>query len=375
MMRSLAAAWTFGLVGLACSASYEVGQMEPMASGGFGASGSGAGGATVAVAGTGNNTAGTAPIAGATPTNVFSPQCVQTEPAPRPVGELATPDVVWSRISPFVWGGEHLPPQTLPAATTYEWAGSVVDQAFAQALGDDNGVPGASYFIGRWLDLDGVESFEGDYDSQLARDSNVLLEVLLQSSWAPGHAGVFSETEWLRRHDGIPQRGSRMLEAVFSRFMPAPPPGVDRSILDSGMPDREAMELAIASPSCAACHATMNPLGYALGHFDREGNYRELDHDQPIDTSGSIMVDGREMAFVGIADFGAQAADACEANRAIVDHLLRVALQDVIGYEIDLAESLVEAHRGGVQQQFVANGRSYSALVKAYARSAIVLEP
>src|SRR5688500_8530581 len=115
MMRSLAAAWTLGLVGLACSARYEVGQMNPEASGGSGASGAQTGGATAAIAGTvndvtDNDVGGTAPIGGATPTSVFSPQCVQTEPAPRPMGELATPDVVWERISLFVWGGEHVPP-------------------------------------------------------------------------------------------------------------------------------------------------------------------------------------------------------------------------------------------------------------------------
>jgi hypothetical protein len=365
MMRPTAAVCALGLAGLACSASYEVGQMDPAASGGSGAVGAGP-------AMAGNDTGS----AGAGKTVQVGPPCIMIDPTrPPPEGELATPDVVWRRISPFVWGGEHAPPQALPAKTTYPWAGDIVHQAFAQALAEVNGVPGASYFIRRWLDLDDTATFQGDYDSQLARSSPPVLQVLLQSSWAPGHAGVFSEKPWLQLHEGIPHRGSSMLEAVFSRFLPAAPPGVDQSILDSGMPDREAMEIAVSSQACAACHAMINPLGYSLGHFDREGNYRTLDHDQPIDASGSIMVDGRELAFVDIADFGAQAANSCEAMRAIVDHLLRVALQDVMGYDAASAESLVEAHRHVVQEQFVLEGYSYTDLVRAYARSPIVLKP
>lgn len=339
---------------------------DPIAMGGSSNGGSPASGAAPSMAGT----ASAGPGVG-----VFSPQCIRTGPAPRPSGELATPEVVWERISIFIWGGTHQPPQVLPEHTSYEWAGEVVDQAFAQALDEENGVPGASYFIKRWAGLgDAEEALEGDYDSQLARDTNAVLEVLLQSSWAPGHAGVFSETAWLERHRGIPQRGRGVVEAVFARAIPPPPPGIDLE-LDPGMPERDAIELKLGSnPACMACHQMLNPAGYALGHFDRAGQYRELDHDQLIDTTGQIMADDGQIAFDGIADFGAKAADTCEANLALVDSFLRVALtgsNDLYGP----AEGVIEAHRDGVRQQFVAGGRSYSALVKAYAQSALVLKP
>lgn len=367
MMRSIPAAFTLSLVGLACSARYEVGQMDdPIAMGGSPNGGSAAGGAAPSTAGTGSAGPGV---------GVFSPQCIRIDPAPQPSGELATPQVVWERITTFVWGGTHQPPQALPGQTSYEWAGEIVDQAFAQALDEENGVPGATYFIKRWAGIgDAEDPLEGDYDSQLARDTNVVLEVLLQSSWAPGHAGVFSETAWLEQHQGIPQRGRGVVEAVFARAIPPPPQGIQVD-LDPGIPDREALEAQVGNNQpCAACHQIINPVGYALGHFDREGQYRELDHDQEIDTTGELMVDDGQISFDGIADFGAKAADTCEANRALVDGFLRVALtgsNQLYGQ----AEGVIEANRDGVLQQFVTGGRSYSALVKAYAQSALVLKP
>lgn len=342
--------------------------MDPAAAGGLSAGGSAAGGAPPASAGKGSGTAGTAAMA------AYSSQCVNTGPAPQPTGELATPDVVWSRVSKLVWGVEHQPPRALPSLASYTWAGEVVDQALSAALVEVNGVPGASYFIRRWLELNDLEApLAGDYESQLASDDTALLEVLLQSSWSPGHTGVFSESAWVKRYRSIPQRGAAIATALLGRSIPPPPPDVNRE-LESDLQDRAAMEQAMASAVCASCHSMINPLGYALGHFDRDGNYRELDHDLPIDTSGTIKLDNGEISFDDIADFGAQAAESCEANRAIVDQFFRVALMER-GYTGEARESVIQAQRDGAYQQFMTGGRSYGALVKAYAQSAAVLKP
>jgi hypothetical protein len=369
MRRRKSGILLMGLAALACSARYEVGQMDPSAEGG--ASNGGGTASAGTLAGGNASTAGSASALG-----VFGPQCIKTGSPAELTGEFAAPDVVWSRIEKMIWGDAHLPPEALPAQTSYGWAGDVVDQAFEQALAEMNSVPGGSFFVVQWLKLgDAEEPLKGDYDSQLARSTNVMLEVLLQSSWAPGHAGVFSEAAWLLRHQSIPARGAAILEAVFSRVVPAPPPSVDRNVIDVGLQDRAAIEATMSSPACASCHSLMNPLGYALGHFDRAGNYRELDHDLPIDTTGTFMADGQDViAFDGIADFGAKAADTCHANLSIADGFLRVALTE-LGYDETTREAAIEANRERVQQAFVAGGRSYPALVKAFAQSALVLRP
>ena len=62
-----------------------------------------------------------------------------------------------------------------------------------------------------------------------------------------------------------------------------------------------------ANPSCAGCHATIDPIGFALENFDAVGRWREVDEDfAPIDASGTLP-DGT--AYSGLADFRAALLD------------------------------------------------------------------
>jgi hypothetical protein len=363
MLRKTPKLLLLATFGLACSARYEVGSMEP-AIGGAGGSVPGPTAGTMSVGGSGN--------AGAPSGGYASSACIRRV-TPEPVAVLVPPEVIWSRVTHFVWGDAHDPPVMLPEQASYEWAGELVEKAFAQAQLEAGSVPGASFFIRSWLNLT-QDPFDGDYDAQLANEDNVMLEVLLQSSWAPGHAGVFSEAQWLSLHGSIPARGAQMSAAVFGKNVPAPPPGVDRNIYDGALTERQAMEMASATqPPCAACHNLMNPLGFALGHFDREGSYRELDHGQEIDATGSYQTnDGGKLEFDGIADFGAKAADSCDANQAIVDGFLRVAL-GYLGYGDQAREALISEHTERIRSAYVMGGRSYLALVKGYAQSPLTL--
>lgn len=350
--------------GLACSARYEVGSMEPATGGSAGSGPDHTPGGTMSVGGSGST--------GAPGGGYANPACIRRV-TPEPVAVLVPPAVIWSRVSQYVWGDAHDPPVMLPEEASYEWAGELVEKAFAQARLETGSVPGASFFIRSWLKLT-QDPFDGDYDAQLANEDSVMLEVLLQSSWAPGHAGVFSEAQWLSLHGSIPARGAQISAAVFGKNVPAPPPSVDRNIYDGALTERQAIEMTSgAQPACASCHNIMNPLGFALGHFDREGSYRELDHGQPIDTTGSYQTnDGSTMEFDGIADFGAKAADSCEANQTIVDSFLRVALGH-LGHGDEDREALITQHSERVRSAYVMGGRSYLALVKGYAQSPLTL--
>ena len=362
MMHWKNGALVLSLAALACSGRYEVGAMD--AAGGTAAGSPGVGGSSPVEGGSQNN-----------PTGGNSNGCTAAGAPAVLTGTFVAPNLAWSRVSNMIWGSQHEPPQALPETATYEWAGDVVDQAFAEAVADVNGVPGGTFFIEQWLKLDdSTIPLEGDYEAQLARSSNLVLEVLLRTTWAPDRVGVFSEKAWLARHESIPSRGADISGAVFSRMIPAPPQGVNRNILDPELPDRTAMEAAVSSQVvCTACHNIMNPLGYALGHFDRAGDFRELDHDLPIDTTGSTMLSGDvTLEFDGIADLGEKASNTCDANLAIVDSFMRVALSS-LGYDETFREGAIEANRERVARAYFAGGRSYAALVKAFAQSDLVL--
>lgn len=51
---------------------------------------------------------------------------------------------------------------------------------------------------------------------------------------------------------------------------------------------RQQMEQHRADPACASCHATMDPLGFALENFDAVGQWRTEDAGGPVDASGEL---------------------------------------------------------------------------------------
>jgi hypothetical protein len=65
---------------------------------------------------------------------------------------------------------------------------------------------------------------------------------------------------------------------------------------------RAQMQAHRTSPTCAACHARMDPIGFALENYDASGQWRTTDAGAPIDASGTLP-DGTE--FEGPAGLSA----------------------------------------------------------------------
>lgn len=55
---------------------------------------------------------------------------------------------------------------------------------------------------------------------------------------------------------------------------------------------RQRFEMHRADPSCAACHADMDPIGFAFEHFDAVGAWRDRDDGFAIDTTGTLPGSG-----------------------------------------------------------------------------------
>ncbi len=91
------------------------------------------------------------------------------------------------------------------------------------------------------------------------------------------------------------KRGQFILDNILGT--PAPPPPPDIPPLEAVKKDglghtpttRELMALHREKPSCAACHARMDPIGLALDHFNPLGKWREQESRQPIDASGRLI--------------------------------------------------------------------------------------
>ena len=107
-------------------------------------------------------------------------------------------------------------------------------------------------------------------------------------------ASVLTVTSYANRTSPV-LRGKWILENVLNAPPPAPPPGVpnlDVSTVGSEASLRQQLEQHRKNPTCAACHARMDPLGFGLENFDAIGAWRTSDGKIPIDSSGSLP-DGR----------------------------------------------------------------------------------
>ena len=114
-----------------------------------------------------------------------------------------------------------------------------------------------------------------------------------------GHGSVLTVTSAPNRTSPV-IRGAWVLRNLLGAPPPSPPPGVETNLEQSAaagtgdLPMRARLERHRADPSCAACHALMDPLGFALENFDTIGAWRTLDHGQPIDAAAQLW-DGTQL--------------------------------------------------------------------------------
>ena len=102
-----------------------------------------------------------------------------------------------------------------------------------------------------------------------------------------GHASVLTVTSYANR-TSVVLRGKWVLETLLGAPPPAPPanvPPLKESDRRKPTSLRERMEQHRANPVCATCHTRMDPLGFALEHFDAIGQWRETDGGVPIDAT------------------------------------------------------------------------------------------
>jgi mono/diheme cytochrome c family protein len=112
-----------------------------------------------------------------------------------------------------------------------------------------------------------------------------------------GHASILTITSYADR-TSVVLRGKWVLENLLGAPPPPPPPNVPplKENTPGAKPTalRERMEQHRASPVCSSCHARMDPLGFALEHFDAVGQFRANDRGATINSN--ITLDGKDIA-------------------------------------------------------------------------------
>jgi len=109
-----------------------------------------------------------------------------------------------------------------------------------------------------------------------------------------GKASVLAVTSYPTRTSPT-IRGKWLLDNILAAPVPPPPPDVNTTLEESktGKPEsvREMLERHRTNPTCASCHARMDPLGFSLENFDAIGQWRTLDGEAAINATG-VLLDG-----------------------------------------------------------------------------------
>lgn len=106
-----------------------------------------------------------------------------------------------------------------------------------------------------------------------------------------GMAAVLTQTSYPQRTSPV-LRGKWLLEEVFGTPPPPPPPLVatlsPNDEKSEGLTFRQRLEKHRKDPNCAACHARLDPLGFALENFDPIGRWRTQVSGESVDASGEL---------------------------------------------------------------------------------------
>ncbi len=106
-----------------------------------------------------------------------------------------------------------------------------------------------------------------------------------------GQASILALTSHAERTSPV-LRGKWILQNLLGLEVPPPPPDVPplKPVEPGEKPKtmREQMAEHRASPVCASCHKTLDPIGFALENFDAVGAWRTQEAGKTIDASGEL---------------------------------------------------------------------------------------
>jgi hypothetical protein len=144
---------------------------------------------------------------------------------------------------------------------------------------------------------------------------------------------------------------------VWERLLcaPLPPPPVDVPAFEEPEPGysvRQQYERMTSPPQCNGCHARINPMGFALEHYDGLGRYRMQDEtgatvDARVVITGTEDLDG---PIDGPEEFALRIAQSRELESCFVRQLFRYAIKRVeTSYDEDTLSKLARVYAGSNQ--------------------------
>src|SRR5260221_6396023 len=119
-----------------------------------------------------------------------------------------------------------------------------------------------------------------------------------------GQGSILTVTSYPNR-TSVVQRGEWILENLLGTPPPPPPPDVpELKAAPNGkvLSLRDQMQVHRSNAVCAACHARMDPIGFALENYDGVGKWRTEDAGGTIDSSGQLPNGTRFQGPAGLTE-------------------------------------------------------------------------
>ncbi len=305
--------------------------------------------------------------------------------APYPVGALG----LASRLSFFLWSS--LPDEELLAAAEDGRLGdpAELERQVRRMLADPRSETLTTNFAAQWLQLRNLETtvrpgdpfsvaFDESLRQSMLRETELFVDSIVRDDRRMAElltAGYTFLNERLADHYGLPGvtgshfrrvrlpaasprrgilghgsiltltshairtspvlRGKWILDNLLGTPPPDPPanvPALNDQRTQAKRPTvRERLEAHRDNPACSACHAMIDPTGFALENFDAIGRWRVVDESfNPIDPSG-VLPDGR--AFDDVAGMrAALVADPEQFVTTVTEKLMTYALGRGLDY-------------------------------------------
>ncbi len=305
-----------------------------------------------------------------------SGEAIQDSAVPLTSYEVAT------RLSYLLWGSP--PDETLLDAAA---AGALTDAASIETharrlMADDRARVGVRNFYRQWLEYDALgelvksEELFPEFNAEVARSMRQSLRAFVDHAvWEEGslsallldsrafvddelaplygvdspggdgqtlvdldpaeRAGLLTQVGFLaamanETADAPVQRGVFVLDRLLCQRPPPAPADVilDVPPFDPDQPatTRQRIAMTHEQGTCAACHKSIDGVGFAFSHYDAIGQWRVLDNELPVDGSGWLTgtsdVDGE---FYGAPELSRLLASSEQVARCVTAHWLSYA--------------------------------------------------
>lgn len=145
-------------------------------------------------------------------------------------------------------------------------------------------------------------------------------------------AGLLTQLGFLSSHAffGLSSpihRGVFIHRRILCSTLPDPPgnanlvlPAIEGSIKTT----RQQVEVHTSPDACRSCHHGMiNPAGFAFENFDAVGQYRTMDHGEPVDASSMLAIDGAAVNYENAVEFTRAIAESNQARSCYATNWLR----------------------------------------------------